>query len=105
MGTKFKLQPILLTGLAAGEPLHPGDNSVNYPSHAAAFALQAQGDDVIIGDAASVALDVGFELPNASSVGWGNQESRGTDVSFDLTSIYVKSATGSVLLMLEVPAD
>ena len=101
----FKLRPVLLTGIAAGAPLHPGGNAAGYRSKVPAFALQAQGDDVIIGDAASVAIDVGFNLPNAASVGWGNQESRGTDVDFDLTQIYVKSATGNVLLMLEVAAD
>lgn len=99
----FKFKIVELTGIAASTPLHDGSNTEGYPKHASAFQVQASGGDVIIGDKAAVDADIGLLIKDGFAASWGNQESRGTDVNYDLSDIYVKSAAGSVILNLEVP--
>ena len=95
-----KLQFFEITGIAAGVPLHNGTNSQGYPDHVPAFSIQAKGADVLIADESSVGSDIGITLAAGDVVGWGDLESRGTDVNYDLKSISVKGA-GSVILVLE----
>lgn len=99
-----KLEFFELTGIAAGVPLHDGTNTQGWPDHVPAFSLQAKGADLLIADATSVGSDIGITLAAGDVVGWGDLESRGTDVNYDLKSVYVKGA-GSVILVLETQTN
>lgn len=102
--SKHKLEFHELTGLAAGIPLHDGTPGQGWPDQVPAFSIQAVGGDVLISDADQVGSDIGLTLADGDVIGWGNLESRGTDVNYDLKSIYVKGA-GTIILVLETQAD
>jgi hypothetical protein len=99
-----KLEFFELTSIAAGVPIHDGAQSGAYPDQVPAFSIQAKGASLLIGDETSIASDIGFTLEAGQVVGWGDLKSRGTDVNYDLKTVYIKGA-GSAILNLETPTN
>lgn len=93
-----------ITGIGSGKPIHDGTDNQGYPALVTGFTLQAKGADLLVTDEDAVSSDIGITVAQDNAAGWGDVESRGSEVSFDLRQIYVKG-TGTAVIALEVQAD